>query len=165
MASALSFPALPVGRALINDIAGDLINVAAISIGACFTSIVLVIALPGEARIRRWATYRGTRQDRSTLSDLVFAIFWASLSQLVLILTCVVATIAGSGLSLAPTELQFSHLLGLIGGSFAFYYALAQLYVVLQTLVQLSVVIIREEQAMNSPAPNGNDANEISDSR
>lgn len=137
----------PVARARIDEIAGIGLSYASISAGVCITALTFSLALPGEERLRRWAQMKGTRGDNSSaLGDLVFALFWAALSQVLLILYCVGALVVGYHLPLLPPDFLLSHLIALGAGFWIFFYALLELIVVLQTLVQIAVVFVFEER-------------------
>ncbi|KQR20074.1 hypothetical protein ASF79_10755 [Agreia sp. Leaf335] len=114
--------------------------------GACIAAIVLALGLPGAARIKRWARLPGTTKNKSALSDLIFVLVWATLCQIGLVGTCVIALALGGPIALAPANITWSHSLGLALGFSTFFYAVAELFVVVQTLSQMGVVIIDEEQ-------------------
>lgn len=82
----------------------------------------------------------------NALSDLVFALVWAALAQLMLIVVCVVAMLFGGAGPLAPSGLSWTHWIGLVAGLLVFYYALFELFVVVNTLSQVGAVIAEEER-------------------
>lgn len=138
---------LPVRSTPIADIAGVGLTYASVSLAACLSGLVLSLALPGEQRLRRWARMKSERSGKSLLSDLVFTFFWASCCQLGVLLVCFTAIVFGGPLLVGePQPLPVSHVTGLFIGLFVGFYSVAQLYVVLQTLVQVGVLVILEEQ-------------------
>lgn len=138
---------LPVRSVPIADIAGVALTYASISLAACLSGLVLSLALPGEQRLRRWARMKSARSGKSLLSDLVFTFFWASCCQLGVLLICFAAIMFGGPLLIGqPQPLPLSHVVGLSLSLFAGFYSVAQLFVVLQTLVQVGVLVILEEQ-------------------
>jgi len=137
---------LPGGGLRITDVAGVGFTFASIATGACVSGIVLSLGLPGAFRLRQWANYRGSTKGKSALSDLVFVLAWAALSQVALIVVCVLAQLFGASLPVAPPSMLPSHAIGLWLGLTVFFYALFELVVVVLTLVQMGVLIIAEEQ-------------------
>ncbi|MEV5041034.1 hypothetical protein [Microbacterium sp. LMI1x-1-1.1] len=138
---------LPVRSTPIADIAGVGLTYASVSLAACLSGLVLSLALPGEQRLRRWARMKSARSGKSLLSDLVFTFFWASCCQLGVLLVCFAAILFGGPLLVGePQPLPVSHVTALFAGLFVGFYSVAQLYVVLQTLVQVGVLVILEEQ-------------------
>ena len=138
---------LPVRSTPIADIAGVGLTYASVSLAACLSGLVLSLALPGEQRLRRWARMKSARSGKSLLSDLVFTFFWASCCQLGVLLVCFAAILFGGPLLVGePQPLPVSHVTGLFTGLFVGFYSVAQLYVVLQTLVQVGVLVTLEEQ-------------------
>lgn len=138
---------LPVRSTPIADIAGVGLTYASVSLAACLSGLVLSLALPGEQRLRRWARMKSARSGKSLLSDLVFTFFWASCCQLGVLLVCFASIVFGGPLLVGePQPLPVSHVTGLFMGLFVGFYSVAQLYVVLQTLVQVGVLVILEEQ-------------------
>ena len=137
----------PFGTLSIREVIDGTLTYASISLGACVSATVLALGLPGTERIRRWSTVSGSTPGMSLLSDLVFVLTWAALAQIALILTCVVSLVLGGELPIAPRDWKETHAIGLLAGSIAFFYALFQLLVVVQTLLQIGVVVIAEENA------------------
>ncbi|WP_189349621.1 hypothetical protein [Zhihengliuella salsuginis] len=142
----LALPFLPAASTKISDAASHGLTFSSISVGACFTSLVLSLGLPGARRLRDWSRRRGALEGKSVLSDLVFVLVWAGLSQLSLIFVCVFAMLFGGDLEMAPVGMYLSHFVTLIAGMFAFFYAVFELVIVIQTLSQIGVIIIAEEQ-------------------
>lgn len=138
---------LPSRDVAINEFAGHGLTVSSISVSACLTGLVLSIALPGSERIANWAKMPGPTDGFSVLSDLVFTFFWAGCSQILAVLVSISALFFGADLSIgSPHPLRWTHWVAL-GSSFTiFAYALLQLLVVFQTLVQVGALIIAEEQ-------------------
>lgn len=138
---------LPVRSVPIADVAGVGLTYASISLAACLSGLVLSLALPGEQRLRRWARMTSARSGKSLLSDLVFTFFWAACCQLGVLLVCFAAIVFGGPLLVGePQPLPPSHVIGLLLSLFVGFYSVAQLFVVLQTLVQVGVLVILEEQ-------------------
>lgn len=142
----LSIHDLPGADLTISSVATFGITYAGISAGACFTAIVLSLGLPGAERLRSWARKNGVTEGKSALSDLVFVLTWAALAQIVLIVACSLALAFGGDIQLSPSGVSIGHIAALIVGLFVFFYAVFELVIVLQTLVQISVVIIAEER-------------------
>lgn len=140
-----ALPGLPSASAQIDAAATIGLNVAAISMGACISALVLSLALPGEKRLREWARLDNSN-GRSQLEQLLFTYFFAASCQVVTIFACVASMLFGSGLQLVASEMTPSHYLGLMGGFFVFFFGTAQLWVVLQTLMQTGVLIIVGER-------------------
>lgn len=149
---ALTFllPQLPAASLPISSAVANGVTFASISMGACVSSLVLSLGLPGTRRLRRWALMKGDTKDKSALSDLIFVLVWAALAQIALLFVCIAAFVFGSDQPLAPQGMLPSHRLGLFIGLTAFFYALFELLVVVQTLSQMGVLIIEEEK--NEPA-------------
>lgn len=143
--SSLLAPVLPAGSLTIVEVATTGLTFASIAVGACATAVVLALGLPGGDRLRRWAKH-DTKADMNALSDLVFALVWAALAQLMLIVVCVVAMLFGGEGPLAPSGLSWTHWIGLAVGLLVFYYALFELFVVVNTLSQVGAVIAEEER-------------------
>lgn len=137
---------LPGGSLKISEVAGVGFTFASIATGACVAALVLSLGLPGASRLRKWATYQGSTEGKSALSDLVFVLAWAALAQIALIAVCVLAELFGAGLPVAPAGMIASHGVGLWLGLSVFLYALFELVVVVITLIQMGVLIIAEEQ-------------------
>lgn len=147
---------LPARGLPITTVAGIGFTYASISMAACISGLVLSLALPGESRMRKWANMGGAVDGKSLLSDLLFSFFWAACCQLAVLLVCVLATIFGGPLLIgSPSPLPLSHVLALGAALFVFFYAVAQLYVVLQTLVQVGVLVILEEWVAVPPTGEG----------
>ena len=147
---ALLLPRLPGAVLPIREAAGVGVTFASIAMGACIAATVLAVGLPSPERLRRWANLRGSTPGKSALSDLVFVLVWASLAQTALIATSVLAMAFGNDLPLAPTGMSIFHAFGLWLGLFVFFYALFELVVVVQTLSQMAVMVIAEEQQLPS---------------
>lgn len=139
---------LPVAKAPINDVAGIGLTYASISAGVCITALTFALALPGEERMTRWAKAEGAEAEgASALGDLVFSLFWAALSQIGLVLYSVGAILAGYSFALWPGDGSWIHIAGLYFGLATFFYAVLELTVVLQTLVQIAVIFVFEEKS------------------
>lgn len=138
---------MPAGTLKISDVVTNGFTFASISMGVCVTSLVLSLGLPGTKRLQRWARIPGLLPEMSALSDLIFSLAWAALAQLGLIGVCVLASLFGGTLPLAPPQISPVHWLGLATGLFVFFYALFELAIVVQTLVQIGVLIIAEENS------------------
>lgn len=143
---AFALPTLPGASMRIADIAGYGLTFASISIGACFSAIVLSIGLPGTNRLHQWSRRKGITPGKSSLSDLIFVLVWAALWQVVLVVTCVTAVALGGELGLAAPDGAYPHFVGLVVGFFVFFYCVFELFIVIQTLSQVGVMIITEER-------------------
>lgn len=147
IATTVAAAMLPVRGMPIASVAGIGLTYASISMAGCVSGLVLALALPGSSRLRKWARMAGTTPNKSMLSDLIFSFFWAACCQLSVLFVSLLATAIGGPLLVgAPSPLPILHVVALIASLFVFYYALAQLYVVLQTLVQVGVLVILEER-------------------
>jgi len=130
----------------ISSIAMVGLTVAAITVGACVSAVVLSIGLPGGDRLRRWAR-QGDDANKSALSELVFVLVWAALWQLFVVIVCILAILLGGNGPFAPSGMRWSHWLGLIVSFWVFYYALIELFVVIDTLWQIGAVVVSEERS------------------
>lgn len=142
----LAVPYLPASALKVSEIAAAGLSFAAISLGGCFTTCVLALALPGDRRIKEWATTEGEVAGSSAYSDLIFALIWASLAQLVLIAGCVIAMAVGGENPVFADSAPCWQLLSVFLGLAVFMYAALELYTVIKTLMQIAVVIMREEK-------------------
>lgn len=150
-------PFVPVGSAPINEVAGIGLTYASISAGVCITALTFALALPGEERIANWAKVDGADAEGvSALGDLVFSLFWAALMQIVVVLYCVGAVICGYSYPLWSAGVHWTHIAGLGFGLAIFFYAVLELAVVLQTLVQVAVIFVFEERSKAATVPNTN---------
>ena len=150
VASALVAPLLPVADLKISAIVSAGFTFASISMGACISGLVLSLALPGAERLRNWARLKGTTPGKSALSDLIFTLAWAGLAQVALVITCVLATLLGGDLQVSPSNAWLSHRIGLAAGLLVFFYAVFELVVVIQTIMQIGVIVIIEERSKPS---------------
>lgn len=141
-----ALPVLPAATMRIMDAAGYGLTFASISMGACFSAIVLSIGLPGTSRLRLWSLRNGVTPGKSALSELIFVLVWAALWQVLLIVTCVVSVAFGGGYPLGAPAAAYSHVFGLVVGFFVFFYCVFELLIVIQTLTQVGVMIIAEER-------------------
>jgi hypothetical protein len=146
LALALALPALPAANMHIMDAAGYGLTFASISMGACFSAIVLSIGLPGTNRLRLWSLRKGATPGKSALSELIFVLVWAALWQVFLIITCVIAIAFGGDYPLGAPSGAYPHMVSLILGLWIFFYAVYELLIVVQTLTQVGVMIIAEER-------------------
>ena len=147
----LGIVALPVRHTPIAEIAAMGFTYASISLAACVSGLVLSLALPGDNRLRKWSNMTGSVEAKSVLSDLLFTFFWAACAQLAVLLVCFGAVLFGGTLRIGePAPLPVSHVAALIFSFTVVVYSLAQLFVVLQTLVQVGVLVIMEEQAASA---------------
>jgi hypothetical protein len=135
----------------ISDVAGTGMNYAAIGFGACITGAVLGISLPGPGRVNLWAKIETTK-GFSGYSDLVFALTWAALAQLGVVVVCILVIIVGGDEHLLPLDPKEEHLV-LLGISLAiFLYAVVQLLVLVQTISQLGNLIDFQARQEDSAA-------------
>lgn len=113
--------------------------------GGCFTACVLALALPGEKRIQKWARAKGEIKGSSDYSDLIFVLVWSSLAQFSLIITCVVALLAGGTNVVYPPTAPFYQYLSIGTATLIFNYAALELFTVIDTLMRVGIVIMFEE--------------------
>lgn len=135
----------PGGSIPISEAASAGLTFSSISFGACFSATLLAIGLPGAQRIKNWSTASGSVDGKSVLSDLIFVLVWAALSQVALVITCSLALIMGGNIPTAPLSPLLTHTLLLSISLFVFIYAILELLIVVQTISQIGVVIIAEE--------------------
>ena len=134
----------PGGDLEIADVGGAGLSYAAIAFGACITGIVLVLSLPSEQRVHRWATTGMKDSPFSHYSDLVFVLTWSAISQLSVILLSLGGYLFGGHIEMAPDDPRTSHVVALFGCMFVAVYAFLQLFTVVSTLSQIAFVTIDE---------------------
>ena len=147
---ALSIAAVPISKVRIDTLAGYGLSFASISLGACFTTAVLTLSLPGNDRIRKWSRARGEIPTSTPLSDLLFVITWAALIQVLLIFTCASAIVFGGSLQVFPSEAPLLQRLSIFLAGWVFFYAVIELLIVISTLSQVGNVIVHEERRATS---------------
>lgn len=138
-------PHLPFSKLKVNEVAAIGLSFASISLGGCFTACVLALALPGEKRIQKWARAKGEIKGSSDYSDLIFVLVWSSLAQFSLIITCVVALLAGGTNVVYPPTAPFYQYLSIGTATLIFNYAALELFTVIDTLMRVGIVIMFEE--------------------
>jgi hypothetical protein len=149
-------PHVPGGQLPISSLVNIGFTYASLATGVCVSALILTFALPGETRLRRWAKLEGETEGKSALSELIFVCAWSALAQLGVLATCILATLFGGDIPVAPSGATALHQIGLASGLTSFFYASGQLIVVIQTLVQVGVVVIAEESGPPAhPAPPG----------
>lgn len=154
VASALGAPALPSASLPISTVASIGFAYASITVAASVSAIVLSLGLPGAGRLRKWARH-GHSANRSALSELIFVLVWSGIWQLSVIVACALALLFGGDGPLAPPAMTVPHRIGLICGLWVFYYALLELFVVVETLWQIGAVIVDEERRAAEPDSGG----------
>ncbi|MEY8579205.1 hypothetical protein AALI21_13040 [Corynebacteriaceae bacterium 6-324] len=137
---------LPIAEMEVSSLAGLGLSFASISLGACFTTAVLALSLPGHNRIRAWSRKNGEISTSTALSDLLFVITWAALSQVLLILTCAGAIVVGGDLKVFPSGAFFWQRISVFCTTWVFLYAVSELLIVISTLNQVGNVIVHEER-------------------
>lgn len=145
----ISLPSLPAAELAVHEVASAGLTFASISLGACIATCILAVALPGEARLRKWASTQGEIQSSSQYSDLVYVIVWAAIMQFSLILTCVVALIVGGERQVFPQGAPRYQYLSVWVAMTIFLYSAIELLEVLKTLMKVSVVITFEINSSN----------------
>lgn len=137
---------LPLAGTAVNELSTVGLTFASIALSGCFTTTVLAITLPGQDRIRRWARIESPIHEGSSVYlDLVFVIIWAAICQLILIAVCVLALLFGGGNPIWHAAAPFWQRLTVFVTSFVFFYALNELFTVIQTLFRISYVLMYEE--------------------
>jgi len=135
----------PGGQLSISNLVNIGFTFASLSIGVCTSALILTFALPGEARLKKWSQLEGETSKFSALSDLIFVCAWSALAQMAVICVCILATLFGGDLPVAPPHMTLTHQTALSLATAVFIYALGQLVLIVQTLVQVGVVVIAEE--------------------
>lgn len=143
---AVVVPWLPSSALKISEATSVGFTYASISTGVCITALILALGLPGEERLAKWSKKESRTPNKSQLSELIFVFLWAALWQIGVLITCILALLFGGDLPLAPPGMIPTHWAGLAMSLIVFFYALFLLVTVLQTLLQMSVVIISEER-------------------
>lgn len=153
---------VPGGDLEIADVGGAGLGYASIAFGACITGIVLVLSLPSEDRVRRWATTAMKGSSFSHYSDLVFVLSWSAIAQLSVILISLGGYLFGGHVEMAPDAPRASHIFALYGCMLIATYAFLQLFTVVSTLSQIAVVTIDDigrratrTDSTRAPAPRG----------
>lgn len=141
----LLIPHLPFSILKVNEVATIGLSFSSISLGGCFTACVLALALPGEERIQKWPRAKGEIKRSSDYSDLIFVLVWSSLAQFSLIITCVVALLAGGTNMVYPPAAPFYQYLSIGTAALIFNYAALELLTVINTLMRVGIVIMLEE--------------------
>lgn len=137
---------LPLADTAVNELSTVGLTFASIALSGCFATTVLAITLPGQDRIRRWARIESPiREGSSVYLDLVFVITWAAICQLILIGVCVLALLFGGSNPIWHAAAPCWQRLTVFVTSFVFFYALNELYTVIQTLFRISYVLMYEE--------------------
>lgn len=147
---------LPLADITVKELSTVGFTFASIALSGCFTTTVLAITLPGENRIRKWMEIESRiHEGSSAYLDLIFVIIWAAICQMILIAVCVLALLFGGGSLIwheaAPCWQRFT----VLAASFVFFYALNELYTVIETLFRISYVLMHEESG--SRARNSSD--------
>ncbi|MDO5374060.1 MAG: hypothetical protein Q4F10_11450 [Corynebacterium glutamicum] len=137
---------LPVALMNISALAAVGLSFASISLGACFTTAVLTLSLPGNDRLRKWSNIDTRPMGSTVLSDLLFVVVWAALIQVLLICTCAIALVFGGDLLVFPATAPWWQRLEIFWSGWVFFYAVTELGVVISTLSQVGSVIIHEER-------------------
>lgn len=157
-AAAYGASVLPSSSMTISSVAAIGFAYASITVAACVSAVVLSLGLPGADRLRKWARH-GATADKSALSELVFVLVWACIWQLLVIVACVLALLFGGDGPIYPPGASIVHAIGLTFGLWVFFYALFELFVIVETLWQIGAVIIAEERASDDSviSPDGSD--------
>ena len=134
-------PHMPLGRVRVTDLATAGLAFSALSFGACITGAVLALTLPAQEN-SDWITYTEEGHRHSYYSDLIFVFTWSAAAQIGVVVVSAVALIAGGDNNAAPPGSWTSNrvLVGL--AATIFFYALAQLWTVIETISQLGFVRI-----------------------
>lgn len=140
----------PASKLSISSVAATGFSYASITISACISAIVLSLGLPGEDRLRKWALH-GSEANKSALAELLFVFTWACLCQLFVIIICVLSFVFGGDGQVLPPKASFTHNFLLFASLLIFFYALFELFVIIETMWQIGAVIIHEERKSLKP--------------
>lgn len=135
-------------RLAVKDVATAQISLAALSFGACVTSLVLSLTLNRE-RAEGWALSPSSASGFSALSQLVFVFCWSALSQLAVIVSAFLALVIGSKSYVYVPHESVGHRILVVLDIVVASYAFLQLLSVIRSLVQIGYVTIADitEQA------------------
>lgn len=133
-----SCPSLfPISQARCDELAQATLAYAAISFGAAITGMGFTLALPGEDRIRRWSKVQG----HNDFQELVFVFTWSAVSQLAVIVVCLLAMVFGYKVPAGSNPLLLACALSVVC------YSIFELYSVVKSVTQLTRAISAEERS------------------
>lgn len=128
----------PAADLKISDAATAGLALSSMSFTACVAVFVLTLALPSEKRVKEWAKTE-TDGDSNVYLDLIFSVTWATLAQLLLMITSVSAFVFGAGYHVSPGLNNISffdalHLAILFVSCVVLIYAIRELHSVVMSL-------------------------------
>lgn len=125
----------PISQAYCDQLAQATLAYAAISFGAAIAGMGFTLALPGEDRIRRWSK----NSKHNDFVELVFVFTWSAVSQLLVIVICLLAMVFGYKV------VAGSHSVLLAASLSVVCYSIFELYSVVKSVMQLARAISAEE--------------------
>lgn len=131
----------------IQDVAGAVLDYAAIGFGACVTALVLAISLAPTERVQRWSTRYPHGHEFSTYSELIFVLSWSAAVQLFTVLIAFISKFVGGSIAVWPHDPLRSHVILLWLAASTVIYALWQVATVVATLSMIGAVTAQEAQS------------------
>ncbi len=126
----------------ISSVAGVALGFAGVGAAASVAALTLTLGfaqgMPSESWVFRDVLPRGG----TPLESLARVFAWAGTVQLALVGVAALALALGGDRLLLPKAASWLHVAGLYGGLVVFVLALLQVFVVLQTLAQLSILLV-----------------------
>lgn len=136
----------PISQAYCDQLAQAALAYAAISFGAAIAGMGFTLALPGEDRIRRWSK----DSEHNDFVELVFVFTWSAVSQLLVIVICLLAMVFGYKVVAGSNPVLLAASLS------AVCYSIFELYSVVKSVMQLARAIsVEEKNKQNGPPTNG----------
>lgn len=126
----------PISQAYCDQLAQATLAYAAISFGAAIAGMGFTLALPGEDRIRRWSNDK----ENNDFVELVFVFTWSAVSQLLVIVICLLAMVFGYKVVAGSNPVLLAASLSVVC------YSIFELYSVVKSVMQLARAISVEEQ-------------------
>jgi hypothetical protein len=128
----------PAGILKISEAATAGLALSSMSFTACVAVFVLVLALPSEKRVKEWSKTE-TEDDSNVYLDLIFSITWATLAQLLLMISSVLAFIFGAEYVVSPGFdgigfIDVVHYIVLLMSCIVLVYAIRELHSVVMSL-------------------------------
>lgn len=141
VATAALAPMLPLRHVTVTDLATAGLGFAALAFGAAVSGSVLVLTAPAP-ELKDWAKTGSPGSDHSDYSDLIFAFTWSAMAQIGVVIVCVLGLVFGGGRQVASAGAWPVDYVWLGLAATVFYYAVAQLIVVVETISQIAFVLI-----------------------
>lgn len=154
--TSFSLEHLPGSRLAIWDVASVGVSFATASLALCLTVLVLIIALPGQNRVEKWARNNRRNGASNSYTELVFAVLWAAVTQLGFLICCFINLIFGGDIPIGVHGMWPSHRFSLFLSFALLTYSISELYSVLATVCRLAVVMVKEARSDMESDSNGN---------